>query len=88
MWHFRNNKKPFPYEKFRPKSTFNPRNKDIETYLSSLGERLLDIDISSIRFNDLTKEEPNAIYNIRNDLTIIIKSVDNGSAVVVCHRED
>ena len=35
MWHFRNNEKPFPYEKFRPKSTINPRNKDtvIETYL-------------------------------------------------------
>ena len=46
MWHFRNDEKPFSYEKFRPKSTFNPRNKDtvIETYLSSLEERLLDID--------------------------------------------
>ena len=35
MWHFRNDEKPFPYEKFRPKSTFNPRNKDtvIESYL-------------------------------------------------------
>ena len=28
MWHFKNDKKPFPYKKFRPKSTFNPRNKD------------------------------------------------------------
>ena len=34
-WHFRKDEKPFPYEKFRPKSTFNPRNKDtvIESYL-------------------------------------------------------
>ena len=34
MWHFRNDEKPFPYGKFRSKSTFNPRNKDtvIETY--------------------------------------------------------
>ena len=41
MWHFRNDEKPFPYWKFRPKLTFNPRNKDtvIETYLSSLEER-------------------------------------------------
>ena len=55
MWHFRNNEKPFPYEKFKPKSTFNPRSKDtvIETYLSSLEERLLDIDISSKRLNNL-----------------------------------
>ena len=33
--------KTFPYEKFRSKSTFNPRNKDtvIEPYLNSLEER-------------------------------------------------
>ena len=64
MWHFRNNEKPFPYEKFRPKSTFNLRNKDtvIETYLGSLEERLLDIDTSK-RFNNLTKEERNRLYN-------------------------
>ena len=63
MWHFRNDEKPFSYEKFRPKSTFNPRNKDtvIETYLSSLEERLLDIDISSKRFNNLTNKEHNTL---------------------------
>ena len=90
MRHFRNDEKPFPYEKFRPKSTFNPRNKDtvIETYLSSLEERLLDIDISSKRFNNLTKEERNALYNLRDDPTIIIKGADKGSAVVVWDRED
>ena len=65
MWHFRNDEKPFPYEKFRPKSTFNPRNKDavIETNVTNLEERLLDIDISSKRFNNLAKEERNALYN-------------------------
>ena len=90
MWHFRNNEKPFSYEKFRPKSTFNPRNKDtvIETYLSSLEERLLDIDISSKRFNNLTKEERNALYNLRDDPTVIIKGADKGSAMVVWDRGD
>ena len=90
MWHFRNDKKPFPHEKFRPNSTFNPWNKDtvIETYLSSLEERLLDIDISSKRFNNLTKEERNALYNLRDDPTIIIKGGDKGSSVVVWDRED
>ena len=69
IWHFRNNEKPFPYEKFRSKSTFNPRNKEtiIKTYLSGLDERLLDIDISSKRFNNPTKEERNALYNLRDD---------------------
>ena len=90
MWHFRNNQKPFPYEKFRPKSTFNSRNKDavIKTYLSSLEERLLDIETSSKRFNNLTKEERNALYNLRDDPTIIIKGSDKDSAVVVWDRED
>ena len=71
MWHFRNNEKPFPYQKFRPKSTFNLRNKDtvIETYLGSLEERLLDIDTSSKRFNNLTKEERNTLYNLKDDST-------------------
>ena len=75
MWHFRNDEKPFPYQKFRPKSTFNLRNKDtvIETYLGSLEERLLDIDTSSKRFNNLTKEERNTLYNLRDDSTITIK---------------
>ena len=65
MWHFRNDEKPFLFEKFRPKSTFKPRNKDtvIQTYLSSLEERLLDLDISSKRFNNLTKEQCTALCN-------------------------
>ena len=75
MWHFRNDEKPFPYETFRPKSTFSLRNKDsvIETYLGSQEERLLDTDISSKRFNNLTKEERNTLYNLRDDSTITIK---------------
>ena len=75
MWHFGNDEKPFSYEKFRPKSTFNQRNKDavIETYLSFLEERLLDTDISSKRFNNLTREERDALYNLRDDPTIIEK---------------
>ena len=90
IWYFRNYEKPFPYETFRPKSTSNPRNKDtvIESYFSSLEERLLDIYISSKRFNSLTKEERNALYNLRDDPTIIIKGADKGSAVVVWDRED
>ena len=90
IWHFRNDEKPFLYEKFRPKSTFNRWTKDtvIESYLSCLAERLLDIDISSERFNNLTREERNALYNLRDDPTIIIKGADRGFAVVLWDRED
>ena len=90
MWHLRKDGKPFLYENFRAISAFNSRNKDyvIETYLSSLEERLLDIDISSKRFNNLTKEECNAPYNLRDDPTIIMEGADKGSAGVVWDRDD
>ena len=83
MWHFKNHKKPFLYEKFRPKSTFNPRNKDTVIEMISQQSRLLDIDISSKRFNNLTKEESNVLYNLKDDPTIIIKGANKETAVVV-----
>ena len=58
MWYFRNDERIFDCnKKFKPKSTFNQKNKDviIETYLRSLKEKLLDIDIP--KFNNLSKEE-------------------------------
>ena len=48
----------------------------------------MDIDISSKRFNNLTKEERNALYNLRDDPTIIIKGADKDSAVVVWDRDN
>ena len=90
MWHFRNDERPFCKDRFKPKSTFNPRNKDavIETYLSCLEERLLDIEIPSKRFNNLTKNERNAMYSLKDDKSIIIKGADKGAALIVRDRED
>ena len=78
------------FPRFKPKSTFNPRNKDavIETYLSCLGERLIDIEIPSKRFNNLTKDKRNAMYSLKDDKSIIIKGVNKGAAVIVWDRED
>ena len=90
MWHFRNDERPFCKDRFKPKSTFNPRNKDavIETCLSCLEERLLDIEIPSKRFNNLTKDERNAMYTLKDDKSIIIKGAAKGAAVIVWDRED
>ena len=76
--------------KFRPSSTFNPKNKDviIETHLSSLQVKLLDIDIPKDKFNNLSKEERDALHSLKNDNTIVIKGVNKGSGVVVWDRED
>ena len=90
MWSFRNDERIFSTGKFRPTSPFNPRNKDaiIETYLSCLEDRLLDIEIPFRRYNNLTKEKRDALYSLRDDSTIIIKGASKGSVVVVWVRED
>ena len=90
MWHFRNDERSFSQERFKPKSTFNSRNKDaaIETYLSCLEERLLDIEIPSKRYNNFTKDERNAMYSLKDDKSIIIKGADKDAAVIVWDRED
>ena len=55
MCHFRKDEWRFSQERFKPKSTFNPKNKYavIETYLSCLEERF---EIPSKSFNNLTKD--------------------------------
>ena len=89
-WHFRNDKRDIPINPFKVKSTFNPSNKDaaIEIYLSSLVEKLLKTEVPKDKFNNLTKRERDALYNLKNDKTIVIKGADKGWAVVVWDRED
>ena len=48
----------------------------------------MEIDIASRRFYNLTREERNELYDLKDDPNIIIKGADSGSAVVVCDRED
>ena len=56
---FRKDKRSIPINPFKTKSTFNTRNKEaaIEMYLSSLGKKLLKIEVSKDKFNNLTKGE-------------------------------
>ena len=89
MWHFQNDERTFTAEKFRPKSSFNPSNKDtiIETYLSCLDKRLLDINILFKRYNNLTKNDCDVLYRLKDDPSIIIKGTGKSSVVVVWDRE-
>ena len=75
---------------FQPKSKFNPRNKDvaIELYLSSLEEKLTKVEVPKDKFNNLTNSEQKALYDLKNDKSIVIKSADKGLAVVIWDRED
>ena len=85
IWHFRNDERPFTADKFRPKPSFSSRNKDsiIETYLSCLDETLLDIEIPSKRYNNLTKDELDAFYSLKDEPYIITKGAEKGFVLVV-----
>ena len=56
--------------------------------MSSLEEKLLKIEVPEDKFNNFTKGERDALYNLKNDKTIAIESADKGSAAVVWDRED
>ena len=51
----------------------------IETYLGSLEQELLDIDISNDKFNTLSEKERDVLYSLKNDNIIVIK----GSGVIL-----
>ena len=71
------------------KSKVNPKRKDtaIEIYLSRLEEEIFSLD-KKLSYSNLTKEERQAIYSLRDDTSIIIKEADKGSGIVVWDRED
>ena len=75
----------FDRNKFQPKSTFNPRNKNaaIEIYLSSLEKTLMNIEIPQNKYSNFTRGERSTLYNLKNDKNIVIKSADKGSAALV-----
>ena len=71
-------------------SKVNPRNKDadIEVYFSSLKEKLKKVEVPKDKFKNLTNSERKALYDLKNDENIEIKSADKSAVVVVWVRED
>ena len=51
----------------KPKSKFNPHNKNaaIDLCLSSLEEKLMKVEVSKDKFNNLTKSEWKALYILK-----------------------
>ena len=80
----------FDRDQFKPKSAFNPCNKDaaIEVYLGSLEEKLMKIEIPNDKYNNLNSKERQALYDLKNERNNVIKGADKGSAVVVWARDD
>ena len=50
-------------------------------------EKISSLDYK-VGYSNLTKDERDAVYSLKNDNSIIIKDADKGSAVVVWDRED
>ena len=48
----------------------------------------MDIEIPSKRYNNITKDDRDALYSLKDDPSIIIKGADKGSVVVVWDRKD
>ena len=76
---------------FRKKSSWCPeKNRDLflEAYASALEEKIfLESNLKEKCHRNLTKEEQNALEDLRSYDDIIIKQADKGSAVVVMDKE-
>ena len=89
-WYYRNDKQTFDPNPLWPKSKFNPSNTDaaIELYLSQTEEKLLSLTEIRLTYYNLTRAEQEAMYNLKNDQSIVIKEADKGSAVVIWNKKD
>ena len=88
--HFRNKNKDTHQDMLKPKSKFNPHNKDvaIELCLSGLEEKLMHIQVAKDKFKNLTNGEQKVLFALKSYKRIVIKTTDKGSVVVVWERQD
>lgn len=61
--------------------------KKMQQLMSTLAEKLMNIEIPPNKYNDLTRKEWSTLYNLINDKIIVIKSTNKGSAVVFWNRD-
>ena len=88
-WYYRNEEQEFSTNPFRKKSSFNPKHDAaIEVYLSVIEQQIMDIKEEGQNFSNLSIDEQRALKNLQNDKSIIIKSADKGSGVVVWDKDD
>ena len=63
--------------------------KDRSSFLKChISRSFLPYSSNSVSNNNLTKEQREALYSLKDDTTIIIKGADKGSVVVIWDRED
>ena len=75
---------------FRKKSSWTPdgnRERAIEAYVEALERELLTHDFDMTYQRNLSREEQQALQNLRKYDDVIIKQADKGSAVVIMDKE-
>ena len=79
-WHFRSEENEFDLDQFKPKSSFNPRNKDaaIEIYMSSLEEKLMKLEIPKDKYINPTSKERQALYDLKNNTILLLEVLVRG----------
>ena len=91
-WNFRNEPTPSFSEKpvFAPKLTWKPPkgHPNLEVFLSQVERKLFEIANTSLGYSNFSKEEWQAMRELANDRSIVIKKADKGSCVVVWDRSD
>ena len=90
LWHFRDeedNNIPTALFVLNLNSILRERDAAIEIYLSRLEEEILNI-YNNLHYNNLIRDERNALKQLKNYHSIYIKEADKGSGVVVWDRED
>ena len=60
----------------------------MEVFLSQVGRELFEIANTSLGYSNFSKQEWQAVRELANDRSIVIKKADKGSCVVVWDRSD
>ena len=61
--------------------------KKMQQIMSTLEEKLMNIEIPPNKYNNLTREERSTLYKLKNDKNIVIKRADKNFAIVVWNRD-
>ena len=89
-WQYRNDDWTFDSNPFWCKFKFIPSKTDVAIKLSliHIEEKLLSCSEIKHLYDNLTREEREAMYYLKNDQSIVTKEADKGSAVVIWNNKD
>ena len=89
-WQNRNDEQTFDSNPFQCKFKFIPSKTGVAIKLSliHIEEKLFSCTEIKHLYDNLTTEEREAMYYLKNDQAIVIKEADKGSAVVIWDNQD